>query len=144
MKNYIPYIFALSIITAVHAADTDVVIETQCLAAPGLIQKIVLYGLPIITAVVVGIFMSKSWGTSAVRRSVEAGPQQTAGLCFGAWIGSIVFASLLYVTSGKVEVNDASNIIEQGTCFPAGWDMIAGVFLVITTILFGYTKMTAK
>ena len=144
MKNYIPYLFAISIITAVHAVEPGMDVQTECLAAPGLVQKIVLYGLPIITAAVVGMFISNSWGASAVRRGVEAAPQQTAGLCFGAWIGSIEFASLLYATSGKAEVGDLSNIMEKGTCFPTGWDMIAGVFLVITTILFGYTKMTAK
>ena len=120
----------------------DVVTEVElvyCVAAPTLVQKIVLYGLPLILAI-----GSKIWGRKAVARSVDPGSQQTAGFTFGLWIGSIAFIGLLYVTSGLSKAGDITTIVETGTCFPNGWEVVAGIFLLITTCLFLITKMNAK
>lgn len=115
-----------------------------CVPTPDLIPKIALFGLPLILAGVVGVMMSKSWGKKATTRSVDPAPHQTAGFAFGAWIGSLAFVALLYITSGKADETDVSTIIEKVSCLPEGWDVVAGIFFLITTILFAVTKMNAK
>jgi hypothetical protein len=125
----------------------DVVTEVElvyCVAAPTLVQKIVLYGLPLILAIGVGLIVSKIWGSKAVARTVDPASQQTAGYTFGLWIGSFAFVGLLYATSGLSKAGDITTIVETGSCFPNGWEVIVGVFLLITTCLFLITKMNAK
>lgn len=132
------------------AQDVDVNVNIDldmipvCIAAPGLIAKVALYGLPLILSGVVGMMISKSWGQKATKKSVDPGPHQTAGWAFGLWLGSLAFAGLLYITSGRADAEDLSTISGATGCFPEGWGVVAGIFFALTTILFGVTKMNAK
>lgn len=145
MTKQIPFITLISLFLSQVAFAEDTEIEpAQCLAAPDLIQQIVLYGIPLITVFVVGLMISKGWGLKATKRSVDPGPHQIAGWAFGLWIGSLTFAGLLYVTSGLTEAGDITNIVTSGSCYPEGWGVVSGIFFLITMILFVVTKMNAK
>ena len=156
MTKYFHYLLASALLLFSQTAlaqdqDVDVNLNVnidldlmQCVAAPSLISKIALYGLPLILAGVVGMMISKSWGQKATKRSVDPGPHQTAGWTFGLWLGSLAFAGLLYMTSGFADAEDLSTISGATGCFPAGWGMVAGIFFALTTILFAVTKMNAK
>jgi hypothetical protein len=131
------YVTLASVSTA-FAQDFD-----KCLAAPDLVQKLALYGIPIFVLVVAGMVISKMWASAAVRNGIPSSSHATAGWALGLFLSSLSFAGMLFATSVPVDINN-DRIVDAASCYPTGWEIIAGILVVVTLAVFGITKANAK
>ena len=146
MKNLYTSILVLFFPIVAFAQNTEAdetTIADTCVAAEGLIDKIILYGAPIIITVVAAIFISKSWGQKAVdNRSEYFMEHERAGKALGLLLGSLTFSSMLYVTS--TQYSKAGTVMSTASCYPDGWNIVAGIFFVVSLILFIVAYVAAK
>ena len=124
------------------ASAEEVLLKGECLAAPDLIQKLALYGVPIFVLVVAGMVFSKIWATKAVRNGIPPSSHATAGWACGLFLSSLAFAGMLYATS--IQNDTAGEFLSQSSCYPDGWEIIAGILIVVTLGVFAFTKTNAK
>ena len=119
-----------SLFQNVHAQELNVNIEIGiCSVTTDMVSMIGLYGAPLLFGIVSAIVLSGNWSKSLASRNLNTGPAVTAGWSAGFAIATIVFAAMLYVTSGS--------------CFPEAWFLPSIVMVVIGCGLAGvsYSKV---
>lgn len=127
---------------ALSTLSTAAAANGECLAAPTLVQKLALYGLPILVLGAAGFVFSKMWASAAVNRGVPPSSHATAGWACGLFLSALSFSGMLYATSQQ---NDAEGVmLSSASCYPDGWGIIAGILTIVTLIVFVVTKVNAK
>lgn len=124
-----------NMLQSVYAADggeinININVDTNmCEVTTDLVSMVGLYGAPLLLGGVVAFSMVGSWSKSLASRNKSTGPAVTAGYTAGLAIASIVFTSMLYVTSGQ--------------CFPDAWFLPSLIIMFISIGLagFNYSKM---
>lgn len=127
--------FLPSVAMANSAANT-------CQIQVNLVPKLALYGISLLVTAGVGFFFSKMWGENAVKEQRKPNGELLAGWSFGLFIGAVSFAGLLYAVSEQF--NEDGEPVATGSCYPDGWDLIAGVLVLVTLVIFVFTKVNAK
>ena len=113
-----------------------------CVAARDLLDKIILYGSSLVVTLVAAFTLAKTFGQKAARkRSKFVSAHENAGRTLGLLLGSITFSAMLYVTSTKLST---AQTVMSGSCYPDGWTWVAGIFFLVSLVLFIFTYSSAK
>ena len=138
-----PMIFMAAVyVSTAFAEEEEAVEKAECLAAPDMLPKLALYGVPLFVLVAAGFAFSKMWGEDAANKGIPPSSHIIAGWMLGLFLSALSFSGMLYATSSQMDTE--GDVMSTASCYPDGWGIIAGILVAVTLVVFIVSKMNAK